>query len=71
MDNSDKIEGKSIARVPERQMKMTLHPRKTTRQVMMQKIVFRLAVLAALAFSAWILHFILRPLLLWLTLIVH
>lgn len=52
-------------------MKMTVHPRKTTRQVVMQKIVFRLAVLAALAFSAWILHFILRPLLVWLTLIVR
>jgi hypothetical protein len=52
-------------------MKMTHHPRKTTRQVVMQKIVFRPAVLTALAISAWILHFILWPLLLWLTQILH
>ena len=52
-------------------MEMTVHLHKTTRQVVIQNIVFRLAVLAALAFSAWILHFLLWPLLLWLALLVQ
>jgi hypothetical protein len=49
---------------------MTLHPSKTKQNVL-QKITFRLGVLAALAFSAWILHFFLQPLLLWLAQIIH
>ena len=60
-----------LVHVPERQIDMAVHPNKTTKQIVMQKIMFRLAVLAALAFSAWILHFFLRPLLFWLTLLVQ
>ncbi len=50
---------------------MTVHPNKTTKRIVMQKVAFRLAVLAALAFSAWILHYLLRPLLFWLALLVQ
>ena len=60
-----------VVLITERQMKMTVHPHKATRQVVLQKIMFRLAVLAALAFSAWILHFFLRPFLIWLALLVQ
>ena len=52
-------------------MRMTAQQDKSTKQIVMQKLAFRLAMLIALTFSAWILHFFLRPLLYWLTLIIR